>query len=60
MRSILRLMVLLLAGALAISGCSAVRTMLTGESDSAEPSAPEAVAEPALPQFTFYESWASW
>lgn len=60
MRSMIKLTILLIAGALAISGCSAVRSMLTGESDSADPSVPESVAEPALPQFTFYESWASW
>ena len=60
MRSTIRLMVLLLIGILSISGCSAVRSLLTGDAGAAEKSAPEAVAEPSVPRFTFYESWASW
>lgn len=60
MRATLRLMVLLLLGALALSGCSAMRTLLTGDSSAAESSAPEVVAEPSAPRFTFFESWASW
>ena len=60
MRSTIRLMVLLLVGMLAISGCSAVRSLLTGDSGSAEPSSPEVVAEPSVPRFTFFDSWASW
>ena len=60
MRSLIRLMVLLLVGVLALSGCSAVRSLLTGDSGSPETSSPEAVAAPSVPRFTFFESWASW
>jgi len=60
MKSTIRLMVLLLVGALALSGCSALRSMLAGDSESPKPAAPEVVAEPSVPRFTFYESWASW
>lgn len=60
MRSTIRLALLLLVGMLAISGCSAVRSLLTGDSGMADSAAPEAVAEPSAPRFTFYESWASW
>ncbi len=60
MRSMIRLALLLLVGMLAISGCSAVRSLLAGDSGMADSAAPEAVAEPSLPRFIFYESWASW
>lgn len=60
MRSTIRLLVLLLAGMLAISGCSAVRSLLSGDSSGPDAAAPEAVAQPSRPQFTFFESWASW
>ncbi|MCY4062485.1 MAG: hypothetical protein OXG53_08960 [Chloroflexi bacterium] len=60
MKAMIRLIVLLLVGALALSGCSALRSMLVGDSGSTEPSSPEVVAEPSVPRFTFYESWASW
>lgn len=60
MKSTIRLMIVLLVGALALSGCSALRSMLAGDSSAAAPSAPEVVAEPSAPRFTFYESWASW
>lgn len=60
MRSTIRLLLLLLAGMLAISGCSAVRSLLSGDSSGAEQASPEVVAEPSAPRFTFYESWASW
>lgn len=60
MRATLRLMVLLLLGALALSGCSAMRSLLTGDSPAADSSAPAVVAEPSAPRFTFFESWASW
>ena len=60
MSSTFRWIVLLLAGALALSACSAMRSLLTGDAASAKPSAPAATAEPSRPRFTFYESWASW
>ena len=60
MRSTIRLLLLLMAGMLAVSGCSAVRSLLTGDSSAADTASPEVAAEPSLPQFTFYESWASW
>jgi hypothetical protein len=60
MRSTIKLLLLLTAGMLAISGCSAVRTLLKGDSSAAGTASPEVAAEPSLPQFTFYESWASW
>ncbi len=60
MRSTIRLALLLLLGVFAVSGCSAVRSLLAGDSGKADSAAPEAVAEPSAPQFTFYESWASW
>lgn len=60
MRSTFSLMVLLLVGLFALSGCAALRSLLTGDSGSAATSSPEAVAEPSTPRFTFFESWASW
>ena len=60
MRSTIRLALLLMLGVLAVSGCSAVRSLLTGDSGMADSVAPEVVAEPSVPRFTFYESWASW
>lgn len=60
MKSTIRLMVLLLVGALALSGCSALRSLLAGDSGSTQPSSPEVVAEPSAPRFVFFESWASW
>ena len=60
MRSTIRLLILLLVALLALSGCSALRSLLTGDSGAAEPSAPDVVAEPSPPRFTFFESWASW
>ncbi len=60
MRSTFSLMVLLLVGALALSGCAALRSLLTGDSGLPDTAPPEAVAEPSVPRFTFFESWASW
>lgn len=60
MRSTIRLMVLLLVGALALSGCAAMRSLLAGDSASADSAAPEVAAQPSAPRFTFFDSWASW
>ena len=60
MRSTFRLLVLLLVGVIVLSGCAALRSLLTGDSGSADTSSSEAVAEPSVPRFTFFESWASW
>jgi len=60
MKSTFRLLVLLLVGLLALSGCSALRSMFAVDSGAAEPSSPEVVAEPSAPRFTFFDSWASW
>ncbi len=60
MRSTFRLIVLVLVGALALSGCSAVRSLFKHDSGSAETSSPATVAESSKPRFTFFESWASW
>lgn len=60
MRSTIRLALLLVLGMLAVSGCSAVRSLLVGDSGMADSAASDAVAEPSVPRFTFYESWASW
>lgn len=59
MRSTVRIIVLLLVGMLALSGCSAMRSLLLGDSGSAE-SSPDVVAVPSAPRFTFFDSWASW
>lgn len=60
MKSTIRLLVLLLFGALVISGCSALRSMFAADGRSAEPASPEATAVPSAPRFTFFDSWASW
>lgn len=60
MRSTVRFMVLLLVGMLALSGCSAMRSLLMGGSGSAESSSPDVVVAPSVPRFTFFDSWASW
>ena len=64
MKTTARLIVLLLVGVVALSGCSAVRSMLSGGSGPAaapaSSSAGEVVAEPVAPRFKFYDSWASW
>lgn len=64
MRKSARLFVLLLVGLVTLSGCAAVRSMLAGgsaPSAGADAGASEAVAaEPAMPRFKFYDSWASW
>jgi len=60
MRSTIQLIVVMLVGALALSGCSAVRSLLAGDSAGAGTSSPATVAEPSAPRFTFFDSWASW
>lgn len=60
MKGTTRLLVLLLFGALAISGCSALRSMFATDARSAEPAPPEATAQSSAPRFTFFDSWASW
>lgn len=60
MRSTIRLALLLVVGMFAVSGCSAVRSLFTGDSNAAATASPEVAAEPSVPRFTFYESWASW
>jgi len=60
MRSTGRLMLLFLVGALAISGCSTLRSLLASESGAAGSSAPAVAAAPSVPRFTFFDSWASW
>ena len=64
MKSIARLIALLLIGVVAMSGCSAVRSILSGSSSTvpapAASTAGEVVAEPTAPRFKFYDSWASW
>ncbi len=66
MKTSIRLIVLLLIGLVAFSGCSAVRAILSGGSSSSEAlgdaSAGEAVAEEPVvaASFKLYDSWASW
>ena len=66
MKSIIRLIAALLVGSVALSGCSAVRTMFSGGSSVSvapdEASAEEAMADApvAAPSFILYDSWASW
>ena len=64
MKSTGRLIALLLVGLVALSGCSAVRSILSGGSGAvtapADTTAGEVVAEPTAPRFRFYDSWASW
>ena len=60
MKTSLRLIAVLLIGLVALSGCSAVRTLLSGGVQSSDSSAGAAEAEPAVAQFTLYDSWASW
>lgn len=59
MKSTARLIALLLIGVVALSGCSAVRSILSGSAPAASSGA-EAVTDLAAPRFKFYESWASW
>lgn len=60
MRSTGKLLLVLLVGALAISGCSALRSLLASESGAARSAAKDVAAEPSAPRFTFFDSWASW
>lgn len=70
MKTTVRMIVLLLIGMVAFSGCSTIRSMLHGDSDSAaapaadvqEPSSGEAAVDPApaVARFKLYDSWASW
>ena len=60
MKSIPRLIALLLVGLFALSGCSAMRSILTGGQAPAESSAVDVAEAPSTPRLTFYESWASW
>ena len=59
MKSTAKLIAMLLIGLVALSGCSAVRSMLSG-SAPASSSGAEVAPHPAAPRFKFYESWASW
>ena len=65
MRSSARLLLLLVMGLVTLSGCAAVRSMLSGGSGPV--SAPEdssgvavVAEEPTAPRFKLYDSWASW
>ena len=64
MKSFVKFFTLLLVGLLALSGCSALRSILAG--GSAAGGAPagakteEVESAPGAPLFTFYDSWASW
>ncbi len=64
MKSIPRLLALLLVGLIALSGCSAVRSILSGGAGAgdapAESSAGDVAVAPSTPRFTLYDSWASW
>ena len=64
MKSIGRLIVLLLVGVAALSGCSAVRSMFSvGSGPAAAPAdsgTDTVVSQPATPRFKLYDSWASW
>lgn len=64
MKSIAKLIALLLVGLVALSGCSAVRSILSGGPGTgdgpAESSAADVAVAPSAPRFTFYDSWASW
>lgn len=64
MKSTPRLIAILLLGLIALSGCSALRSILTGGSAGgeapAESSVGDVVEAPSAPRFTFYDSWASW
>lgn len=64
MKSPARLIALLLVGLIALSGCAAVRSILSSGSGSGdaptEASSEDVAAAPSAPRFTFYDSWASW
>lgn len=72
MKSFVRVIVLLIGSAIVLSGCSAVSSMLYGDSKDAavevqEPSADtsavveeEAAPEEAVIRFTLYDSFANW
>lgn len=72
MKSFLKIVVLLIGSAIVLSGCSAVSSMLFGESKNAavgvqEPAADSATAAEEQPapaeaviRFTFYDSFANW
>ena len=72
MKSFVRVIVLLIGSAIVLSGCSAVSSMLYGDSKDAavevqEPSADtsavveeEPAPEEAIIRFTLYDSFANW
>ncbi|MDE2853306.1 MAG: hypothetical protein OXN88_03970 [Chloroflexota bacterium] len=60
MKPRIRLMVMLLIGAVALSGCAALRSLLSGDAGPADSPAPDVVKQPSAPLFTFFDSWASW
>ncbi len=60
MNSKLRLLALFFVGALALGGCSALRSIFAGDAGAAEPASPEVESQPGPPRFTFFDSWASW
>ena len=68
MKTPFKLIVLLVLSSLALSGCSAVRAILSGGSekeaaaDQAAAADQPAVADEAVvaSNLTFYDSWASW
>lgn len=61
MKTAVRMIVLLLVGMVALSGCATVRSLLSGHAGvTSDSSAAEVVAEPSVPRFTFFDSWASW
>ncbi len=57
MKTTFKLIVLLMLSLLALSGCSAVRAILSGGSEKEAAAEEEAVAAVNL---TFYDSWAPW
>ncbi len=61
MKTTARMIALLLVGLLALSGCSAVRSMLAGDAaPAAEAPGETTVAQPSTPRFKFYDSFATW
>lgn len=61
MKTFFKLATILLGSALLLSGCSAVSSMLYGDSKEAAPDTKETAPERASVQaFTFYDSFANW
>lgn len=62
MKTLFKLIVLLVLSSLALSGCSAVRAILSGGPDKEAAADQAAAADEAVvaSNLTFYDSWASW